>query len=181
MNIAEMLFGQTGQHSKQTTLTGGQNDFLTQLLTMLGQQGGEGGGMQNAMGLLEQYLDPNSEVYKNFEKPYMQQFEQQTIPQLAEQFAGMGGGMGGGGSSSGFGQALGAAGSNLQTQLAQMKSGMQRQAITDMFGQYNQMANQALGTKAYENTYKPSSAGLVPTMLAGFAQGAGSKMASWGG
>lgn len=118
------------------------------------------GGYQNAMGLLEQYLNPNSDVYKNFEKPYQQQFEQQTIPQLAERFAGANA-MGGGLMTSGFGQSLGAAGANLQTQLAQMKQQYQRQSINDLLGQYNQLTNQSLGAKSFENVYDPGTQGQL--------------------
>ena len=153
-SIGEFLFGKKDRNIQQSTLTGGQGDFLNQILQQLMQSGGEGGGMGNAMSILQQYLDPNSEIYKNFEQPYLNEFNQQTVPRLAEQFAGLGS-MSGALSSSGFGQALGAAGGNLQTNLAQMKTDRQRQAINDMFGQYNQQSNQALGTRAFENQYQP--------------------------
>ena len=170
-NIMEMIFGHGDQNVQQSTLNQGQEGFLGQLMQQLQQMSGQGGGMQQAMQTLMGFLDPNSEQYKNFEAPYLQQFEQQTIPGLAEKFAGMGGGMGGGLSSSGFGQALGAAGGNLQTQLAQMKSQMQRQAAGDLFGQYNQMANQGLGTRAFENQYQPGSTGLLGQAVSGLAGG----------
>ncbi len=127
----------------------GQNQLLNQLLKQL--TGGKGQqGFGNAMGLLQDYLDPNSSVYKNFEAPYMQQFEQQTVPMLAEKFAGLGGGMGAGPlSSSGFGQALGAAGANLQTNLAGMKSQMQRQSIMDLLNQFNSMSQLGLGAQPF--------------------------------
>ena len=172
-NIMEMIFGHGDQNVQQSTLTGGQQGFLNNLLSQLGQMSGQGGGMQEAMQTLMGFLDPNSEQYKNFEAPYMQQFNQQTIPGLAEKFAGFGGGMGGGLSSSGFGQALGAAGSNLQTQLAQMKSQMQRQAVGDLFGQYNQMGSQGLGTRAFENQYQPGSTGLLGSAITGLTGGVG--------
>jgi hypothetical protein len=173
-NIMEMLFGNTGGNTQQSLLTGSQGSFLEQLLSQLSQGGGAGQGMGNAMQLLQGLLDPSSEQYKNFEAPYLQEFNQQTIPGLAERFAGMGGGMGGGLSSSGFGQALGAAGSNLQTQLAHMKSQLQRQSVNDLFGQYNQMGSQALGTRAFENQYQPGTGGLVGSVLSAAAGGLGS-------
>lgn len=163
-NISEMLLGNKGGNTQQTLLKGNQEGFLDNLMQQLMQMSGEGGGMQQAMQTLMGFLDPNSEQYKNFEAPYMQQFNQQTVPGLAEKFAGFGGGLGGGLSSSGFGQALGAAGGNLQTQLAQMKSGMQRQAVGDIFGQYNQMASQGLGTKAFENQIQQGTGGLLGGM-----------------
>ena len=169
--INEILFGKGDKNIQQSTLTGTQGSFLENLLGQLNQMSGGGGGMQQAMQTLMGFLDPNSEQYKNFEAPYMQEFQQQTIPGLAERFAGLGGGMGGGLSSSGFGQALGAAGSNLQTQLAQMKSNMQRQAAGDIFGQYNQMSGQGLGTRAFENQYQPGNTGLVGQAVSGLAGG----------
>lgn len=117
-------------------------------------------GYQDAMGLLQQYLNPNSEVYANFEKPYLQQFEQQTLPGIAERFAG-GNAMGGGLMTSGFGQSLGAAGANLQTQLAQMKQQYQRQSINDLLGQYNQLTNQSLNARPFENVYDPGTQGQM--------------------
>lgn len=120
------------------------------------QQGGYG----DAMSLLQQYLNPQSDIYRNFEAPYRQEFEQQTIPGLAERFAGMGA-MGGGLSSSGFGQSLGAAGANLQAQLAQMKQQYQRQSINDLLGQYNQIANRGLSTRSFENVYDPGTQGQL--------------------
>ena len=172
-NIMEMIFGNGDRNIQQSTLTGSQGGFLENLMQQLQQMSGGGGGMDQAMKTLMGFLDPNSEQYKNFEAPYMQQFNQQTVPGLAEKFAGFGGGMGGGLSSSGFGQALGAAGGNLQTQLAQMKSQMQRQSVNDLFGQYNQMANQGLGTRAFENQYQPGSTGLLGSVLEGFSGGLG--------
>jgi hypothetical protein len=118
------------------------------------------GGYQDAIGLLQDYLNPNSDVYSNFEKPYIQQFEQQTLPGIAERFAG-GNAMGGGLMTSGFGQSLGAAGANLQAQLAQMKQQYQRQSINDLLQQYNQLTNQSLGARPYENVYDPGTQGQL--------------------
>lgn len=110
--------------------------------------GGAGGGYQNAMGILQGYLDPESDQYQNFEAPYLQKFNQQVIPGLAERFAGFGA-QGGGLSSSGFGQALGAAGANLQTDLAAMKANMQRNSISDILNQYNQMTSGVMGAQPF--------------------------------
>src|SRR5271170_2333198 len=100
MAINDFLFGNEGGNQQLSTLNGQQNDVLQQILKMVQQSGG---GVEQAFQLLQGYLDPNSEQYKNFEAPYLQQFNQQTIPGLAEKFAGYGGGLGGGLSSSGFG------------------------------------------------------------------------------
>lgn len=172
-NIMEMLFGHGDRNIQQSLLNGGQSQVLEQLLSQLGGLGGGGGGLGQALQLLQGYLDPNSQQYQNFENQHMQNFEQQTVPRLAEQFAGLGGGMGGGLSSSGFGQALGAAGGKLQTDLAAMKSGLGLQAAQGLFGQYNQMANQGLGTRTFENQYQPGSGGLLGGALNAAAGGIG--------
>lgn len=156
------LFGSDDKLKQLSNLNPQQQQILSQLLENIQGLGGSQGGFGQATNLLQQYLDPQSDVYKNFEAPYMQQYEQQTIPQLAERFAGAGGGAL---SSSGFGQALGAAGSNLQTNLAQMKSQLQRQSISDILGQYNTMSGQGLGAQPFMYYNKPGSMGLLPTAL----------------
>lgn len=160
-SLMDFLFGQDQKFKKLDTMSGGQNQLLQQLLQSLTGGGGNGGGYQQAMGLLQDYMNPQSDVYKNFEAPYMQQFEQQTVPMLAEKFAGFGGGMGGGLSSSGFGQALGAAGGNLQTNLAQLKSQMGRQSIQDILG----MTQFGLGAQPFAYANRPASPGFFPQMF----------------
>ena len=172
--MSSFLFGSDDKFNKMSTMSGGQEKFFNQYMK---QMQGMMPGMKQATGMLQQYMDPNSDVYKNFEKPYMQQFEDETVPMLAERFAGMGGGMGGGLSSSGFGQSLGAAGSQLQTNLAQMKSQMQRQSIMDMLSQFNQMSGLGLGTQSFSYGHQPASQGLVPGAVNAFAQGAGKAFA----
>ena len=68
--LAQLLF-QGGQAlfggdkmKKFDQYTPEQNDQLKNVFQQL--QGLQGGGYGNAMGLLQQYLDPNSDVYKNF-------------------------------------------------------------------------------------------------------------------
>ena len=122
------------------------------------------GGYKDAMGLLQQYLDPNSEVYKNFEKPYMQKFEQETLPGIANRYAGANA-MGSGLMTSGFGQSLGAAGGNLQAQLAQMKDQFRRQSINDLLNQYNQLTSTSLGTNTFENVYTPPTEDPLTNLL----------------
>lgn len=150
--------GREPSWNKVSNYTSGQQRLLKNDISQASQL--QQGGYGDAMSLLQQYLNPQSDIYKNFEAPYMQQFEQQTVPGLAEKFAGLGA-MGGGLSSSGFGQALGAAGANLQTQLAQMKQQYQRQSIQDLLGQYNQLANRGLNARSFENVYDPGTQGQL--------------------
>lgn len=106
------------------------------------------GGQQQAMGLLQSMLDPNSEFFKNFENQQMTQFNEQTLPNIAERFAG--GSSGGALSSSGFGQALGGAASGLQSNLAAGKSNMIMQALQQLLGQYNTQAQNVLGAQPFD-------------------------------
>lgn len=171
MKLSQFLFGQDEKLKKLENLNPQQNELLSSLLSnLLGMQG-PGGGYQNAIGLLQQYLNPQSDVYKNFEQPYLDQFNQETVPMLAERFAGLGGGMGGALSSSGFGQALSSAGSNLQTNLAQMKSGIQQNSIQALLNQFNTQSGLGLGTSPFSYLQKQGSAGLVPSLLTSLAGG----------
>lgn len=159
------LFGEDDKLKKLENLSPEQKQYFQQFLGNAQGLGGQGGYGQ-AINLLQQYLDPQSDVYRNFEAPYRQQFEQETVPMLAEQFAGTGANSGAL-SSSGFGQALSAAGSNLQTNLAQMKSGLQRQSIQDILGQYNTMSGLGLGTQPFSYYNKPGHQGFLPSMASG--------------
>lgn len=163
--INEILFG--GGMKKIPTLSGGQSNFLQQLLQMLMGSGKLGQANNQGIDYLQQLLNPDSEAVNQFTQPYMNQFNQQTIPGIAERFAGMGA-QGGGLSSSGFGQALGAAGGNLQAQLAQLKAGLGQQAAGQLMGQYGQQSNQALGTPAFG--YSQPTQGLIPGLATGYAQ-----------
>ncbi len=167
-------FGGGGQKDKMRqfeTMLPEQKKQLLQYLQMLGPQGQMGQGFQQGLGGLTEMLDPSSAAYQRFEAPHLQQFEQQTVPGLAERFAGAGP-MSGALSSSGFGQSLGAAGSQLQTQLAGMKAGLQQNAIRDIMSQYQGMSGQAMGAQPFGYTYQPGSPGFGQSMLTGWA-GAG--------
>ena len=108
-----------------------QQQLFQRIMQMTGEGSDLDQGYGDSISQLQEYLDPSSAAYQRFAAPYMQQFEQETIPGIAERFAGQGA-MGGALSSSGFGQALSSAGSNLQTQLAGMKTDLQRQAMNDL-------------------------------------------------
>ena len=173
MGFFDFLFGTEDTREQLPTMNPQQMKLLNSVISQQGklQQGGYG----DSMSLLQQYLNPESDVYKNFENPYRQEFEQQTVPGLAERFAGLGA-MGGGLSSSGFGQALGAAGANLQTQLASMKQQYQRQSINDLLNQYNQLTNTGLNARTFENTYQPGSTGLLGGLGSGIGAGIGTAL-----
>lgn len=143
-----------------------QKALFSQMMQMLGPEGGLGEGMQGGIDLQRQLMDPNSEAVRQFSDPYMREFEQQTIPGLAERFAGMGG-MGGGMSSSGFGQSLSSAGGNLQSQLAQLKAGLGQNAAQSLMNQYSNMSSNAMSLQPFSYQRPGQTAG-------------GSMMQSWG-
>lgn len=179
---ASKLMDQMGsgdQMQKVPTMTGGQQKLLKQMMQMLNPQGGLGQGMQGGVDYQRQLMDPSSQAVNQFAQPYMNQFEQQTVPGLAERFAGMGGGMGGGLSSSGFGQSLGAAGGNLQAQLAALKAGLGQQAAQSLMGQYGQMAGMGLAAQPF--AYQQQGPSMLGGMLSGWAQGGFGGMGQGGG
>jgi hypothetical protein len=161
MALFDWLTGGKDKLEKIPNMTPEQEDFLKNLLGLLSGEGGLGAGFGESTDYLRQLLDPNSEAVAQFTKPYQQQFEQETIPMLAERFAGAGGGMGGGLSSSGFGQSLGAAGSNLQTQLAALKAGLGQQAAGQLMNMYGNLASQGLGSKPFGYAKTGGGTGLL--------------------
>jgi len=165
------------QMQKVPTMSGGQQKLLKQMMRMLSPQGGLGQGMQGGVNYQQQLMDPSSEAVNQFAQPYMNQFEQQTVPGLAERFAGMGA-MGGGLSSSGFGQALGAAGGNLQAQLAQLKAGLGQQAAQSLMSQYGGMAGMGLSAQPFG--YQQQGPSMANGMMSGWAKG-GFQMPNMGG
>ena len=98
-------------------------------------------------------LSGSPEAYEKFAAPHLRQFQEQTIPMLAERFAGLGGGLGGGAlGSTGFGQAVGGAGAQLQSNLANLYAQLQQQAAQSAFGNYNQLSSLALGLSPFQPT-----------------------------
>lgn len=185
MAIFDFLFGKKEKMNQMPTMTPQQQDVMQQLLYGLGGGGGMGGLYGQAQTGLQQYLDPSSEAMQQFEAPYRQKFEQETIPMLAERFASAGGGMGGALSSSGFGQALGGAASNFETQMAGLKTGMQRQAIADIMDQYLKQMGMGLGAQSFGYWNQKPTTGLIPGILqsaaSGFGQGLGGGMGGFSG
>ncbi len=180
MALMDFLFGGKDKIKKLDTLDPQQKQFLSQLMQMIGGQGGTGQGFNESTDYLRQLMDPSSQAAEQFAAPYKQQFEQETVPMLAERFAGLGGGMGGGLSSSGFGQALGAAGGNLQTQLAALKASLGQQAAGQLMGSYQNLAGLGLGTKPFGYQQKQGSQGLIPSAINSWSQGGfGGAGAGW--
>lgn len=103
------------------------------------------------------FNDP--EFFKNMEAPLQRQFEENTVPELANRFAGMGAGATG---STAFRNQLGREGSNLHSNIAAMRTGMQQQGVNQSlqyaqqpFNNYMQQLMAAL--QPTQNVYQPSS------------------------
>lgn len=168
MSLASSIFG-GGQDKPQQipTMNRQQQQLLNSNIQRLQQMGIP---FDQAIQMLQGYMDPNSEQFKNFEAPYMQQFQQETIPMLAERFAGAGA-QGGALSSSGFGQALGTAGANLQTNLAQMKSQMGMNAGNSLMNMYSGLSGQSLGAQPFAYYQQDKGSGGLPNFAATAGQG----------
>lgn len=169
-SIAPYLLNRGGDegYQKQQVYDKGQMKLHEQNTKRATDLGGPGGGVDMVMKQLMDMLNPQSDIYKNFEKPYMDQFEQQTLPGIAERFAGAGA-LGGGLSSSGFGQAVGGAGANLQTNLAQMKSGMGQDAMKSILDMYKSSLQSSLSAEPYAFVNKQQGAGMAPGLSQGIS------------
>lgn len=165
------LFGQSDEFKQLPTQNPQQQQALSQLLGNLQQQGGPGGNYQKAQDYLGQLLSRDPQAYDRFAAPYLQQFQSQIIPMIAERFATQGGGMGG--ASSGFSQQLGQAGAGLQSNLAGLFANLQQNAAGQATNQYNQLANQGLGTNPFENLFIRGNTGVGGAVAGGLAQGLG--------
>lgn len=166
--------GNKDEFKQLGTLDQGQQGLLSSLLQMLQGQQGAGGNYAQSQDYLGRMISGSGEDYERFAAPFKTQFEQQTLPGIAERFAGLGGGMGGGTmGSSGFAQALGGAGTQFQSNLANLYAQIQQQAAGQAMGQFNNLAGMGLGTKSFENVYQPGSTGALGGMLSGLGQGLG--------
>lgn len=171
--VSDFLFGSKDEFKQLPTMTGGQQDYLNNVLAQL-MGGGAAGNYGQAQNYLSGILSGDPQAFNQFAAPYIQNFEQQIIPGISERFAGMGGGLGGGAtSSSGFGQALGGAGAQLQAQLANLYGNLRQNAAQQAMGQYNYLAGLGLGSRAFENAYQPGSTGIFGGIGSGIGQGAG--------
>ena len=153
-------------YKKVSNFDKGQKNLYNQRAQALQQ----GGGYQDVMNQLMQYLDPNSQAYSDFEAPYRTKFNEQTLPGIAEQFAG--GAQGGALSSSGFGQALGSASAGFESDLIGLKEQMRRASIQDILGQYQQH----MEAKPYD--YRDQGPGMMSNIFSSFG---GMKLPPMGG
>lgn len=170
MGILDFFFGKPDKFRTQSTLTPGQRGNLDQINQNLSDMQAPGGAYSGAMDFLKRLMSGDEEAFKAFEAPYLQKFNEQVLPGIAERFAGLNP-MGGALSSSGFAQALGGAGAQLQADLAALRANLQRDAASQTLGQYNNLANVGLGTRAFESKYQPGNYGLLGEAAGGITGG----------
>jgi hypothetical protein len=157
---------------------------LEDVLKMVNQMKGSADITQNpAYGQGMEYFNSlfnDPEFFRKFEAPARRQFEEEIVPGLANRFASMG--SGGALGSTGFRNQLAREGSNLETNLAAMRGGMQANAVPQMLGYAQQPASNwmnmlGIATQPTMNQYQPPTAGgganFLANMAGTFAQGYG--------
>jgi hypothetical protein len=163
--VGEWLFGSSPKLKQVATGTSQQQQFGgNDLISLLQQMMGQGGGLQQANQYDQGLLGQGPEAFNNFSAPYLKQFQEQLLPQIAEKYGGMGAL-----SSSGFGQALGGAASGLQSQLAQLFTQLQGQAAQRQQGQFQNLSQIGLGYEPYAYHERQGTSGLVAPLLTAFA------------
>lgn len=166
LGAASSLFsrGRRGRTQQIPTMTPQQQQFQSQLLEQLGQLTPE------ALSRLQEILGGDEEAFSKFEAPYLRQFERDIIPRIAERF---GGSLGSHGAlnSGALNQALAAAGTDLQTNLAALRGGMQQQALSQLQG--------LMGT-GLQQQFTPAYRPPTPGFLGALAPGLGAGLAAYG-
>jgi len=185
-SILSAIGGLTGDKAKQgSTYTKGQRNTIDDVLNSIrDMRGGAQDVTQNQNyqtgqdWLQGMFNDP--QFFDQFEAPLQRQFQEQTVPELANRFAGMG--SGGSTGSTGFRNQLAREGSNLSTNLAALRGGMQQQAIPQLqsyaqqpFSNLMNLYQQAL--QPTMNQYTPASSGfggnIGASLFSGLSQGYG--------
>jgi len=158
--VLQAFTGQQGQMS--STYNKGQLSFLDDLMQKIKGGSNQGDITQNqnyqqGQDWLQSMFN-DQDFFNQFEAPMQRQFQENTIPDLANRFASMG--SGGSLGSTAFRNQLGREGSNLQTNIAAMRGGMQQQAIPQLMGyaqqptqNWMQQAQTALSPT--QNVYQP--------------------------
>lgn len=171
--------GSKGEHG--STYGKNQLGMIDQIMNQLGGMRGQSDITQNQnYGQGQEWLQSmfnDPEFFNKFEAPMQRQFQEETVPGLANRFAGMG--SGGALGSTAFRNQLGREGSNLQTNIAAMRGGLQQQAIPQLMGYAQQPASNFMSLlqsvmNPTQNTYQGPTQGMFGSLAAPFAQGAAS-------
>ncbi len=169
-NFFDMLFGSKDKIKNYQQYNPQQMQAMQQMFqALMGQGGGGGEGGDNAFGDIFGQFDP-SQVTDMFQKgvqePAMRNFQQSVIPGIKESFADQG-------ASSGLNNSLATAGSNLQSDLGSQLAMFMQQA--KMQNQQNRIGglNSFMNQRPNMPYQQRGQAGVIPSMLEQFANGAG--------
>ncbi len=164
-DIFNSIFGSSSK--RESTFSPQQQQLMDQFM-----KGIENNPTYNAgNSYLQNILSGNPEAFQAFEQPFKQQFEQETLPMIGERFAGMGTGSGAL-SSSGLNNSLARAGSDLSTNLASMRSGLQMQAAGQALPYAQQpFSNQLAGMGINTQAERPGTPGALQQLLMALSQG----------
>lgn len=152
------LFGDRGKAQQIPTMTPEQKQLQQQLIQQLGQLYPE------AFGRLQELLGGDDEAFSKFEAPFLRQFEREILPGIAERFGGSAGSHGAL-SSGGLNQALAQAGTDLSTNLASLRGGLQQQALSQLQG----LSGTAF-QPSFAPAYRPPTGGFLGSALSGLGQ-----------
>lgn len=152
----KILFGTKGK-SKQLPLQTPEQQQLLQLITD-SLQGGD-----NALSDIFGGFDKQG-FEEGVSKPALKQFQDEILPMIQEKFIAGNQVLG-----SGLQRAQLKAGEDLQSRLAQLMYGAQQAHQQNRL----QGVNTALGTRAFENIYKPGTQGALQGFASGVGQGVG--------
>jgi len=152
MAFGELFTGAPGQFKQIGNFTPQQQQLQNQSI-------------QQAMSLLGNKGKPDYSGFEPIEQRARQQFQTQTVPSLAERFTSLGGGQ----RSSAFTGALGQYGSDLESQLAGLRSqyGLQQQQLGNQ--QLGQLSN--IGFQpSFQTAYQPATQGLLHQIVPALTQ-----------
>ena len=154
--LSEILFGKKSKSKKLKTQTPEQEALMKLITDSLA-------GGDNALSDIFGGFD-QAAFEEGVSKPALKQFQEDILPQIQEKFIAGNQVLG-----SGLQRAQAKAGSDLQAKLAQLMYDAQNQQKQNRISG----VNTALGTKGFENIYKPGTEGAVQGFFKGSGQGIG--------
>lgn len=162
--FSEFFFGKKSKVKKTETLNPQQQQMLSMLMQSLMGGGGPFAGLNQSP---EQM---NAAFQKGVRDPAMLNFQRTTVPGIMQSFADQG-------ASSGLYQTLGAAGRDLEQNLATQQMQFNQQGLQNLLS----ALGIGLGTQAFQPYVKEGNPGIVPGAVNAFFQGMGSNVGGGGG
>ena len=153
--LNKMSPGKQEEFGQQQTYGPEQMQMYQKMMSQMG------GPMNQGFDYLNQQMQGYAPGESPMEKMAQQNFSQKTAPGIAETYAGAGAG-----SSGGFGQQMGAAGKDLDVQMAGMRQDQQSNAFKQMM----QMLGMSMGQQPYANLHRPQEMGAGSAAAPGLMQ-----------